>query len=296
LATESFTKNTLLALAWFTALICLPLEGCMQVALRASPSLFPNVAATIFEECDPELAKASIPSNLKLMEGLLKNDPENQEILTTLSMGFAGYSLLFIEPEDPERASAFYLRALEYGIRALGEKGTALRNRDGRLEPVKTALQNMDHNDLEALFWATLSWNAWINLNLDKPSALAQLSVAEACLKRVLELDARFFFSAPHILMGASLAARPPLLGGNPEKARVHFEQAMEDNHRKFYLAQVYFAKYYAVRVQDKELFVRVLAEVLQGNPDELKEVCLINRVMQSRAQELAQHAEDLFL
>jgi len=294
LGIESIMKRALCVL--LITLGLMQLLGCMQVALRASPSLFPNVAATIFEECDPELAKASIPSNLKLMEGLLKNDPENKKILTTLSMGFAGYSLLFIEPEDPERASAFYLRALEYGVRALGDKGTALRYRDGGHEPVKRALKNMDQSDLEALFWTTLAWNAWINLNLDKPSALAQLSVSEACLKRVLELDEYFFYGAPHILMGASLAARPPLLGGNPEKARVHFEQALRENHRKFYLAQVYFAKYYAVRVQDKELFVRVLAEVLQGKPVELKEVCLINRVMQSRAQELAQHIEELFL
>ena len=271
-------------------------EGCMQVALRASPSLFPNFAATIFEECDPELAKASIPPNLKLMEGLLKNDPENKKILTTLSMGFAGYTLLFVESEDPERASVFYLRALDYGIRALGDKGAPLRNREAGPGPVGAALSNMDQNDLEALFWTTLSWNAWINLNLDKPSALAQLSVSEACLKRVLELDEHFFYSAPHVLMGASLAARPPLLGGSPEKARIHFEQAMQDNHRDFYLAQVYFAKYYAVRVQDKELFERTLAEVIRGNPGKLRDVCLINRVMQSRAQDLAKQADDLFL
>ena len=268
----------------------------MQVALRASPSLFPNVAATIFEECDSELAEASIPSNLKLMEGLLKNDPENRRILITLSMGFAGYSLLFVEPDDPERASALYLRALEYGIRALGEKGVPLRDRGGSLEPVRAALMDMNPIDLEALFWATLSWNAWINLNLDKPSALAQLSASEACLKRILELDEHFFYGSPHILMGASLAARPPLLGGSLEKARGHFEQALQQSHRKFYLAQVYFAKYYAVRVQDKELFLRVLTEIIDGNPGELKEVCLLNRVMQRRAQELAKQAEDLFL
>jgi len=274
----------------------MPFQGCMQVALRASPSLFPNVASAMFEECDPELAKASIPPNLKLLEGLLKNDPENKKILTTLCMGFAGYSLLFIEPEDPERASAFYLRALDYGIRALGDKGTPLGNREAGPGPVRAALKNMDQTDLEALFWTTLSWNAWINLNLDKPSALAQLSASEACLKRVLELDAHFFYSAPHILMGASLAARPPLLGGSPEKARIHFEEAMQNNHGHFFLAQVYFARYYAVRVQDKELFGRALAEVLRGAPDEIKEVCLINRVMQRRAQELVKQAEDLFL
>jgi tetratricopeptide (TPR) repeat protein len=230
------------------------------------------------------------------MEGLLKSDPENKRILSTLSMGFAGYSLLFVEPKDAGRASALYLRGLEYAIRALGDKGTLLRNRDRGLEPVRAALKNMDLDDLEALFWTTLSWNAWINLNLDKPWALAQLSASEACLKRVLELDEHFFYGAPHILMGASLAARPPLLGGSPEKARAHFDQALRMNSRKFFLAQVYFAKYYAVRVQDKELFSRALSEVLHGNPGELKEVCLINRVMQQRAQELLKHAEDLFL
>lgn len=294
MGTESIMKKVLwLALITFGFML---FEGCMQVALRASPSLFPNFAATIFEECDPELAKASIPPNLKLMEGLLKNDPENKMILTTLSMGFAGYALLFVESEDPERASLLYLRALGYGIRALGDKGAPLRNREAGPEPMKAALKTMDQHDLGALFWTTLSWNAWINLNLDKPSALAQLSASEACLKRVLELDEHFFYSAPHILMGASLAARPPLLGGSPEKARIHFDQAMQDNHGNFYLVQVYFAKYYAVRVQDKELFERTLAEVIHGNPAQLKEVCLINRVMQTRAQELVKQAEDLFL
>ena len=291
--------ETIMKKALWTVLItlgCIQLQGCMQVALRASPSLFPNVAATIFEECDPEFAKASIPPNLKLMEGLLKNDPENRKILTTLSMGFAGYALLFVESEDPERASVLYLRALGYGIKALGDNGALLQSRAGGPKAVSAALKNMGQTDLEALFWTTLSWNAWINLNLDKPSALAELSASEACLKRVLELDEHFFYSAPHILMGASLAARPPLLGGSPEKARFHFEQAMQKNQRKFYLTQFYFAKYYAVRVQDKELFTRALAEVIHGNPGDLKDVCLINRVMQRRAQELAKQAEDLFL
>lgn len=270
--------------------------GCMQVALRASPSLFPDMASAMFEECDPELAKDSIPPNLKLLEGILKNDPENKKLLITLSMGFAGYSLLFIEPEDPERASSLYLRALDYAIRGLGDKGTPLKNREGRPEPIRAAITTMDHQDLEALFWTALAWNAWVNLNLDKPSALAQLSASEACLKKVLELDGHFFYSAPHILMGASLAARPPILGGDPEKARMHFETAMRMHHGKCFMAQVYFARYYAVRVQDKELFGRILAEVLRGAPGDIKEVCLINRVMQQRAQELVKQAEDLFL
>jgi hypothetical protein len=65
LDTESAMRKALWTL--LITLGCIQLQGCMQVALRASPALFPNFAASIFEECDPELAKASIPPNLKLM-------------------------------------------------------------------------------------------------------------------------------------------------------------------------------------------------------------------------------------
>ena len=70
----------------FFILIIMPLcltmfHGCMRFALKLSPDLFPDLASSFFEECDPELAKSSIPANLKMLEGLLKSDPGNKEIL-----------------------------------------------------------------------------------------------------------------------------------------------------------------------------------------------------------------------
>jgi hypothetical protein len=70
----------------------------------------------------------------------------------------------------------------------------------------------------------------------------------------------------------------------------------MLKHHGQFFLAQVYFARYYAVRVQDKALFERTLAEVLQSDPARIQEACLINRMMQRRARELLKQIEDLFL
>jgi tetratricopeptide (TPR) repeat protein len=272
-------------------------SGCTQLVLRAAaPSLMPSFTASIFEECDPDLAKNAIPSSLKLMEGLLKNDPGNKEILVSLSMGFAGYSLLFVEPEDPKRASHFYLRALDYGLQALGDKGRILKEQRLHVQKLEALLKTMDKSDYEALFWATLSWNAWISLNLDQPKALSQIAAAEACLKRLLEMDPLYLHALPHILMGVSLSARPPLLGGNPEKARAHFESALKENDGKFFLTQVYFARYYAVRVQDKVLFERLLQEVAAGDPQALKDVCLINQVMKQRAGFLRKTMDDLFL
>jgi tetratricopeptide (TPR) repeat protein len=270
--------------------------GCLQLGLRASPSLFRNFASSMFEECDAELARDSIPANLKLLEGLLKNDPHNQRILTTLSMGFAGYSLLFVEPYEPERASGLYLRAKAYGIRALGPKGEFLVQGEARGDRLKAALSSIDKKDFEALFWSTLSLTGWINLNLDKPAALGQLGLAEACLARLLEIEPDYLYGLPHILMGVSLSARPPLLGGNVELARSHFEQALKLSDRKFLLGQYYFARYYAVRIQNRELFTSLVQEIARGNPEALKDVCLINRIIQERAIELEKKADDLFL
>ncbi len=282
--------------AIWLCLSVLLLTSCMRVALRVSPSLFPNLTTSIFEECDIELARNAIPANLKLLEGLLKNDPENKQILTTLSMGFGGYSMLFVEGDDPERASRLYLRARDSGIGALGELGVGLKNAMDRKEDLQSLLQRLGKEALEPLFWITVSWNAWINLNLDKPAALAQLSVSQALLERVMEIDATYFQGLPHILMGVSLSARPPMLGGNVKQAKEHFDKALQLSHGKFFLAQYYFARYYAVRVQDKALFLGLTGEVEKMNPRELRDVCLINSVMQHKAKRLREMVDEFFL
>ncbi|KPK30812.1 MAG: hypothetical protein AMK69_02290 [Nitrospira bacterium SG8_3] len=287
-------KRSLLAICLCLSVL-LP-SNCMRMALRASPSLFPNFTTSIFEECDIEFARNAIPANLKLLEGLLKNDPENKQILTTLSMGFGGYSMLFLEGDDPKRASGLYLRARDYGMKALGEKGVRLKNTQDKKDDLQRVLQTLGKEELEPLFWITVSWNAWINLNLDKPGALAQLNASQAFLDRVMEIDASYFQGLPHILMGVSLSARPPMLGGNVKQAKEHFDKALQLSHGKFFLAQYYLARYYAVRTQDKALFLRLTGEVEKMNPGELRDVCLINAVTQQKAKQLRELVDDLFL
>lgn len=230
-----------------------------------------------------------MPAQLKLLEGLLKSDPENKELLTTLAMGFTGFTLLYVEDEDPDRASNLYLRARDYGIRALGARGPNLKNlKDLSLKEIKV-------QDLQALLWTTVAWNAWINLNLDKPAAIAQLGAAQACLKKVLELDPEYFHGLPYILMGVSLSARSSMFGGNLAEAKVFFEKALELRERKFLLAQYYYARYYAVRAQNRSLFFELLEEVDQGKSAPLKDMCLINTMAKEKALRLKEMSEDFF-
>ena len=272
------------------------LTGCVKLAMQFSPSLIPNLTQAFFEECDPELATVSFPADLKLMEGLLKNDPPNPQLLTALCMGFTGYSMLFVEEEYPERASRLYLRARDYGFKALGRKGAFLEKSDLTKENIRARLNTFGEREFKALFYTTMSWHAWINLNLDKPAALAQMGTARACLERILQLNPGYLYGTPYVLMGTILAARPALAGGDARKAKAYFEKAMEVSKGRFFFVHYYFARYYAVRIQDKRLFQELVQEAIKGHSDELKDACLINSVMKQKARKLLDMTEDLFL
>ena len=252
-------------------------------------SMIPGFTGAFFEECDLKLAEESLPAELKLMEGLLKNDPENQKILTALCMGFTGYAMLFVEDENPERASTFYLRAKTYGLKAMGIKKAGSRQMHDQIKKIPS-------ENIETLFWTTMAWNAWVNLNLDNPTAIGESTLAEACLKRVLELEPDFYYGAPYVLMGVILAARPAMLGGNAPKAKTYFGKAIRLSDGKFLLAQYYFARYYAVRVQDKALFLSLVKAVSEAQSDDLKEACLINQAVKQKMETLAETADELFL
>ena len=281
----------------FLLILIFLLPGCLSLGLRLSPSLIPHLTQAFFEECDPKLARRSLPAELKLMEGLLKSAPDNKQLLTALCMGFTGYAMLFVEEESPERASQLYSRARNYGLRAVGTSASTILKAPGQTnEAIKSALGSIGEEGLESLFWTTMSWNAWINLNLDQPSALAQLSIAESCLERVLEISPDYFYGTPYLLMGATLAARPKMLGGDAGRAKEYFEKAIALTQGRFLLARYYFARYYAVRVQDKGLFLKLIKDIDRVPPEDLKEACLINAVTKQKTRALIQMSEELFL
>jgi len=264
------------------------MPGCARITLHAAGDMIPNLTGAFFEECDVDLAREALPAELKLMEGLLKSAPRNQQLLTALCMGFTGYAMLFVEEASVERASMLYLRARSYGMRALGVEGVTPQDIDEKL----TVLQRAS---IEPLFWTTLAWNAWIGLNIDNPAALGELSMAQKCLKRVMEMDPEFFYGSPYVVYGSMLAARPKILGGDADRAKVFFERAMALTQGKFFLAPYFYAKTYAVRVQNKALFLQLIESVETTPSDAIKDACLMNRVMKERMKILKAEADDLF-
>ena len=71
---------------------------------------------------------------------------------------------------------------------------------------------------------------------------------------------------------------RPVMFGGDPDKARHHFNRAIEITGGKFLLAQFLLAKYYAVPAQNRELYEKTLNDILSAPGDLHPEQGLANR------------------
>lgn len=268
--------------------------GCstQQLSVRMALPLAQTQYQSIQEESDPALAEQAIPANLKMLEGFLKEDGSNPEILVPLAEGFCGYAFSFIEDKDPERASALYSRGRGYAEKALAldkdldELG---------LDQFKETLSNLNASDLPAMYWLGQCWGGWLMLNLDNPEAFVDISKIEWWMLRVLELDETYHYAGPHLFLGGFYGSRTKLLGGDPEKARLHFDRNLELTDNRFLLTHFLYARTYAVQMQDRELFESLLNTVMETPADVIPQQRLANEVAKTKAKQLMDRADELF-
>ena len=277
-------------------IVVLLCSGCIQsIALRSTGAIVDYGLEAINEESDLQLAEQSIASDLKLLEGLLKGDPENERVLLMAARGYGSYALGFAEDDSPDRARMFYLRARDYGLRILSQREEFSRMWDRDLESFQQALSKFGRDDVPAVFWTANGWGNYIRLNLTDPSALADIPKVESLLKFVLEKDETYFFGSAHLAMGTILGSRPRILGGDPESARKHFERCLDISNGKFLLADIYYAMTYAVQTQDRALFSDLLQKVKEASLDILPEQRLANAIAKQKAERLLARTSDLF-
>lgn len=277
--------------------ISILITGCsiQKLTLRAVDPIIDGSMQSLFEEDDLELARTAIESDLKLLEGLLKSHPENEKLLFFATQGYAAYALGFVEDHDSERAQKLYIRAKNFGLKILSHKKQFKAALHADVDAFSKSLSEFSKKDVPALFWTANAWSSYINLNLTDPQALIELPKVQAIMQRVLELDESYFFGGAHLFFATILAAKPPLLGGNPEKAKQHFDKCLEFSDGKFLLPYVYYAKYYAVRTLNQDLFQQLLQKVLSTSIDVLPEQRLPNAIAKKKARRLLDAEAELF-
>jgi len=271
--------------------------GCSpsRFAVQATLPLVGSQILAIQEESDPALAEKAIPANLKMLEGLLKQDPDNAWILENLAEGFCGYAFSFLEDTEPGRASSLYARGKDYALRATIIRTGREKWQDLSLDEWSRALKEVEVAHQSPLFWLGQCWGGWLMQNLDSVEAFADIPRLEILMKKVHELNPAFHHAGPNLFLGAFYGGRSKMLGGNPEKSRHHFEKALKLTENKYLLVRLLFAKTYAVQNQDRELFESQLQAVLQAPPNLFPEQRLANEVARKKATQLLDQIDELF-
>ncbi|MBL4665631.1 MAG: hypothetical protein JKY23_06775 [Nitrospinaceae bacterium] len=278
-------------------LITTLLSGCSsrRLAVQATLPLISSQIISMQEERDADLAEIAIPASLKMLEGLAKEDPENIWILQKLAEGFCGYAFSFLEDSEPDRASGLYLRGKDYAFRALEIQSNGKAWRGLSLDEWSKRLAEVTPLQQPALFWAGQCWGSWLSLNLDSVEAFSGLPRIDRMMNRAVELDPDFHYAGPHLFLGAYYGGRSRMLGGNPDKARNHFEQALRITGGKYLLVSFLYAKTYAVQNQDQKLFKTQLEKVLEASDDVLPEQRLANQIAKRKAAVLLGKIDELF-
>ena len=282
---------------FFLLLILACCSGCsvQKLALKTTSGLFAYGIEALYAEPDLEIAEIAIASNLKLLEGFHLADPKNKTMLQLLLEGYSGYSLGFLEDTQPERASMFYLRSRDYGFALLEQTKAFKKGIPEKEADFVERLPLIKESELPALFWTAFAWAGWINVNRDDPQAAFDLSKVKAMMTRVMEIDETFFFGSAHLFWGSTYGSVPRMLGGDPDKAKMHFDRAIEISGGKFVMAYVYSAQFYALMTLDDVLFEEDLQKVLDAPQDIMPGYELMTSIAKKKATGLLAQKDDLF-
>lgn len=257
-------------------LILFTLNSCSfnSMAVSGSSSLLYNASTEAEAEPNYEIFKSGVPGNLMLMEGLLAESPENKDILLTLTKGYAGVAFAVNETEmhseewseaksetGKTQALFNYTRAMNFGLRYLKTQNISLSELLEKVnEPqgvghlLEKRLSN-DKKDLELVLFTAQSIGALINLQKDNISLVAQLPLAKSMFDWVCMKKPQINYGTCDIFYGAFEAGRPKMLGGNPEKGKEIFLQAIA-KHPHNWLIRTSFMQYYLIPQNDKDGFL----------------------------------------
>jgi predicted anti-sigma-YlaC factor YlaD len=300
------SKRTFVLIAMLSAVI----SGCSikKMAINNIGDALAGSGTTFASDNDPELIKEALPFSLKLIESILAESPRHRGLLLAACSGFTQYSYAFVkedadetEQQDFERANAMwlrarnlFLRARDYGLRGLETRYpnfTAALNSD----PLQ-AVRKVGREDVPLLYWTAASWGLAITLSKDDPDLIVDQPTVEALIDRALELNEAFDMGAIHSFLISYEPVRQGGEGDPLERARKHFNRAMELSGGFQAGPLVSMAESVCVAEQNRQEFESLLKQALEVDVNKKVEYRLFNLIMQRRARWLLSRVDELFL
>lgn len=242
------------------------------------------------QETDLYLLSYAFPSHVKLLEGLSVSDPQNTELLELIARLYGGYAFSVLETEsealrygqppavglslsrgnlEKEMSHCFQTGA-EFALKALAGKHPDIREHLSQATSAVAYFDTLQPEDVPALFWYGFNLAGFVLHNLQSVNAMSKAYQVESAMRRVIALDPAYYHASAHLVLLAYYASRPPMMGGNPELAKRHYDQHLLLIPQPMRLRELYWARYYLVQQQQRADFTRVLtglsAEVTQDS------------------------------
>lgn len=286
--------------------LALVLAGCSirRMAVDIVGDAITGGGASFQSDEDPELVREALPFGLKTYESMLEVSPQHRGLLLASARGFTAYAYLLQNEADQlegtdlprsrkmrARVRKLYVRGRDYALRGLEANHPGFKARlfgDGA-----AALGETNKEDVPFLYWGGAAWAGALSAAKDDLDLLAELPLAGALVKRILELDETFAAGAAHEFLVSYEGSRP---GGNAKQARRHYRLALSQS--KGGRASVHLALAESVSQQEQNLeeFKSLLAAALAVDPDKFPQFRLMNTVARTRARWLGTRLPALFV
>ena len=269
------------------------LSGCASLMSSAASGLADSVSNSVLNQDDPETAKAALPTFMVLLDGMVRDNPTDPDLLSSGATLYASYGAIFAD--DPVRASRLTTHARGYALKAMCEVYTpSCRWPDTTHDEFVASLHGVGPKQAEYLYTYGFVSLAYLRAHSDDWNSLAELPKIEALLDHYIDISGDEVNSAVYTYMGVLLTLRPPALGGEPEKAREYFEKAIAATGGKDLGVKVEYARGYARLLYERELHDRLLNEVLAADPYQ-EGYILSNILAREQAATLLAGADDYF-
>jgi TRAP transporter T-component len=262
--------------------------GCslQKTTVKYAGNIMQNALPAFYEEDDLQTARETMLTSVKLSEGLLKNDPDNAQIAEITSQGYCGYAFMFVEDDDPQRASLLYKKGIRFSENVL-EKRKILEN--GKLNEKRISKEYVP-----LLFWNAFCSAAYTKLNLQNPDVIAGIPALEQKVDVLLKVEPSFYYNGPHVLKGVLSGFRPRMLGGNMDVSKEQFEKSLGGEGANFKMNKYFYANIFAARSLDRDLFENLLNDVI-STPNMIPEQRLLDEVAKIKAWKLIRRTDELF-
>ncbi|HBE74231.1 MAG TPA: hypothetical protein DDW31_09160 [candidate division Zixibacteria bacterium] len=262
----------------------------MKKTILAAAGLAMAVSVTLwaqpgFDEAKPYWDnrgdKASLKQAIAAYEKAYQENP-SYELAERLSYAWYFQADAF---EEGKQKSAGYYTGYEWGLKALCFDPGFKQRYEVDKKGMGDATSGLSLEFAGGIFWTATSYGKWGKMR----NILKQLGPAKQARKMIIylhSLDRNYYYGGPARWLGTYYAVAPGIAGGDMEKSKKHYEEAMAA--APGYLAtKVLMAENYAAKVKDKALHDKLLDEVLAGDPDALPEVAIEQRVEQDKARRM---------